>query len=124
MIVRSLWATYIVTSDQNPFGLLMSEPNKIRKWVVEKFDRISPGLLHIYHTKLKHYLLDKPHWPKMSIYTNLNNQSTFVSKLELSIILHIEENAYCPLKHFTDLLKTNTRHQILQASLVVESRVS
>ena len=55
----------------------------------------------------------------MSIYTNLNNQSTFVSKLELSIILHIEENAYCPLKHFTDLLKTNTRHQILQASLVV-----
>ena len=23
----------------------MSEPNKIRKWVVEKFDGISPGLL-------------------------------------------------------------------------------
>ena len=54
----------------------------------------------------------------MSIYyTKSQNQSNFVSKLELSIILHIEENAYCPLKHFTDLLKTNTRHQILQASL-------
>ena len=25
----------------------MSEPNKIRKWVVEKFDGISPGLLGI-----------------------------------------------------------------------------
>ena len=23
----------------------MSEPNKIRKWVVEKFDGISPGLM-------------------------------------------------------------------------------
>ena len=24
----------------------MSEPNKIRKWVVDKFDGISPGLLY------------------------------------------------------------------------------
>ena len=45
MIVRSLQATYIVTSEQNPFGILMSEPNKTRKWVVEKIDGISPGLL-------------------------------------------------------------------------------
>ena len=45
MIVRSLLATFIVTSEQNPSGILMSEPNKIRKWVVEKFDGISPGLI-------------------------------------------------------------------------------
>ena len=45
MIVRPLWATYIVTSEQNPSGIVISEPNKIRKWVVEKFYGISPGLL-------------------------------------------------------------------------------
>ena len=45
MIVRSLQATYRVTSEQNPSGIVISEPNKIKKWVVEKFDGISPGLL-------------------------------------------------------------------------------
>ena len=45
MIVRPLWATYIVTSEQNPSGIVISEPNKIRKWVVEKFYGISPGLV-------------------------------------------------------------------------------
>ena len=35
----------MVTSEQNPSGILISEPYKIRKWVVEKFDGISPGLL-------------------------------------------------------------------------------
>ena len=36
---------YVVTSEQNPTGILISEPNKIGKWVVEKFHGISPGLL-------------------------------------------------------------------------------
>ena len=33
----------------------MSEPNKIRKWVVEKFDGISPGLLGIVKGLSKYY---------------------------------------------------------------------
>ena len=46
MITRPLLATYIVTSEQNPFGILISQPNNIRKWVVEKFYGISPGLMY------------------------------------------------------------------------------
>ena len=47
MIRRPLLATNVVTSKQNPFGILISQPNNIRKWVVEKFYGISPGLLCI-----------------------------------------------------------------------------
>ena len=48
MITRPLLATYVVTSEQNPFGILISQPNNIRKWVVEKFYGISPDLLDRY----------------------------------------------------------------------------
>ena len=44
MITRPLLAIYVVTSEQNPFGKLISQPNNIRKWVVEKSYGISPGL--------------------------------------------------------------------------------
>ena len=44
MISRPLWATYVVTPEQNPSGILISELIKDRKWVVEKFHGISPGL--------------------------------------------------------------------------------
>ena len=113
---KEIFAKWGVNND-NTAVLLPTNGRNIQPGICWVFSWKLKTTLHIYHTKLKHYLLDKPHWPKMSIYTNLNNQSTFVSKLELSIILHIEENAYFPLKHFTALLKTNTRHQILQASL-------
>ena len=45
MISRPLWATYIVTPEQKSSGILISELFKVRKWVVEKFHGISPGLL-------------------------------------------------------------------------------
>ena len=45
MITRPLLAIYVVTSEQNPFGILISQPNNNRKWVVEKFYGISPGLV-------------------------------------------------------------------------------
>ena len=45
MISRPLWATYIVTPEQKSSGILISELFEVRKWVVEKFHGISPGLL-------------------------------------------------------------------------------
>ena len=47
MISRPLWATYIVTPEQKSSGILISELFEVRKWVVEKFHGISPGLLFI-----------------------------------------------------------------------------
>ena len=44
MISRPLWATYIVTPEQKSSGILISELFEVRKWVVEKFHGISPGL--------------------------------------------------------------------------------
>ena len=46
-ISRPLWATYVGTPEQNPSSILISELIKVRNWVVENFDGISPGLLHI-----------------------------------------------------------------------------
>ena len=46
-IFRSLVATYRVIIDQNPSGILKSEPIGPGKWVVENFDSISSGLLTI-----------------------------------------------------------------------------
>ena len=48
MISRPLWATYIVTPEQKSSGILISELFEVRKWVVEKFHGISPGLLDSY----------------------------------------------------------------------------
>ena len=48
MISRPLWATYIVTPEQKSSGILISELFEVRKWVVEKFHGISPGLLSSY----------------------------------------------------------------------------
>ena len=45
VILRSLVATYRVIIDQNPSGILKSEPIGPGKWVVENFDSISSGLL-------------------------------------------------------------------------------
>ena len=50
MISRPLWATYIVTPEQKSSGILISELFEVRKWVVEKFHGISPGLLHSTHS--------------------------------------------------------------------------
>ena len=47
MISRPLWATYVVTPEQKSSGILISELFEVRKWVVEKFHGISPGLLGI-----------------------------------------------------------------------------
>ena len=47
VILRSLVATYRVIIDQNPSGILKSEPIGPGKWVVENFDYISSGLLSI-----------------------------------------------------------------------------
>ena len=47
VILRSLVATYRVIIDQNPSGILKSEPIGPGKWVVENFDSLSPGLLYI-----------------------------------------------------------------------------
>ena len=44
-IFRSLVATYRVIIDQNPSGILKSEPIGPGKWVVENFDSISSGPL-------------------------------------------------------------------------------
>ena len=44
-ISRPLWATYVGTPEQNPSSILISELIKVRNWVVEKFDGISPGLV-------------------------------------------------------------------------------
>ena len=44
-IFRSLVATYRVIIDQNPSGILKSEPIGPGKWVVENFDSISSGLV-------------------------------------------------------------------------------
>ena len=45
MISRPLWATYVVTPEQKSSGILISELFEVRKWVVEKFHGISPGLV-------------------------------------------------------------------------------
>ena len=45
LISRLLWATYIVTPEQKSSGILISELFEARKWVVEKFHGISPGLI-------------------------------------------------------------------------------
>ena len=45
VILRSLVATYRVIIDQNPSGILKSEPIGPGKWVVENFDSISSGPL-------------------------------------------------------------------------------
>ena len=45
VILRSLVATYRVIIDQNPSGILKSEPIGPGKWVVENFDSISSGLI-------------------------------------------------------------------------------
>ena len=47
MISRPLSATYIVTPEQKSSGILISELFEVRKWVVEKFHGISPGLISI-----------------------------------------------------------------------------
>ena len=44
-ISRPLWATYVGTPEQNPSSILISELIKVRNWVVENFDGISPGLI-------------------------------------------------------------------------------
>ena len=49
VILRSLVATYRVIIDQNPSGILKSEPIGPGKWVVENFDSISSGLLLTHH---------------------------------------------------------------------------
>ena len=46
-ISRPLWATYVGTPEQNPSSILISELIKVRNWVVENFDGISPGLMPI-----------------------------------------------------------------------------
>ena len=46
-IFRSLVATYRVIIDQNPSGILKSEPIGPGKWVVENFDSISSGLNYV-----------------------------------------------------------------------------
>ena len=54
MISRLLWATYIVTPEQKSSGILISELFEVRKWVVEKFHGIGPGLLYmVKRAKLK-----------------------------------------------------------------------
>ena len=54
MISRPLWATYVVTPEQKSSGILISELFEVRKWVVEKFHGISPGLLD---TATRHHVL-------------------------------------------------------------------
>ena len=39
-------ATYRAILEQNPSSILMSEPIESKKWVVENFDFVSPGLLY------------------------------------------------------------------------------
>ena len=39
-------ATYRVILEQNPSGILMSDPIGSGKWVVEKFKKINPGLVY------------------------------------------------------------------------------
>ena len=46
-ISRPLWATYVGIPEQNPSSILISELIKVRNWVVENFDGISPGLMPI-----------------------------------------------------------------------------
>ena len=46
-ISRPLWATYVGIPEQNPSSILISELIKVRNWVVENFDGISPGLLRV-----------------------------------------------------------------------------
>ena len=53
MISRPLWATYVVTPEQKSSGILISELFKVRKWVVEKFHGISPGLVIIEVCKMQ-----------------------------------------------------------------------
>ena len=48
VILRSLVATYRVIIDQNPSGILKSEPIGPGKWMVENFDSISSGLIDIH----------------------------------------------------------------------------
>ena len=55
-IFRSLVATYRVIIDQNPSGILKSEPIGPGKWVVENFDSISSGLLVIQMLSLVNYV--------------------------------------------------------------------
>ena len=45
MISRPLWEIYIFTPEQKSSGILISELFEVRKWVVEKFHGISPGLV-------------------------------------------------------------------------------
>ena len=52
-ISRPLWATYVGTPEQNPSSILVSELIKVRNWVVEKFDGISPGLVVTDHLEVK-----------------------------------------------------------------------
>ena len=56
VILRSLVATYRVIIDQNPSGILKSEPIGPGKWVVENFDCISSGLLNSILLRLKECL--------------------------------------------------------------------
>ena len=51
-ISRPLWATYVGTPEQNPSSILISELIKVRNWVVENFDGISPGLRNVQYVRI------------------------------------------------------------------------